>query len=67
MIRDTRKLAHFEKEFLKKEKADFVKNLTIFESLHKEAIALGIYPALNPLEGLDTDIRIAKVLNLYND
>jgi hypothetical protein len=33
------------------------------EALYKEAVALGAIPLKDPLEGLDVDLRIAKVVN----
>ena len=53
----------FETAFLKKERVDFKKNLRIVEALYKEAVALGVMPPKDPLEGVDVDLRIAKVVN----
>jgi len=47
----------------KREKTNISKKFQIVESLHQEAITLGIIPPKNPLEGLDVDLRIAKVIN----
>jgi hypothetical protein len=33
------------------------------EALYKEAVALGAFPLKDSLEGLEVDIRIAKVIN----
>lgn len=35
----------------------------IFEGMWREAVALGVLPAEDPLEGIETDIRIARTLN----
>lgn len=53
----------FEMELLRKEKVDIIRNFQIISALYKEAVALGILPLKNPLEGLETDIKIAKVVN----
>lgn len=53
----------FELELLKIEKHDIKKNFKILESLYREAVLLGIIPLKNPLDGLEIDIKIAKVLN----
>jgi hypothetical protein len=53
----------FETAFLKKEKVDFKRNLRIVEALHREAVALGVIPLKDPLEGLDVDLRVAEVVN----
>jgi len=53
----------FEIEILKNEKLDVKKKFKIVEALYKEAVALGVFPLKDPLEGLEVDIRIAKVVN----
>jgi len=63
MVKDTRKLDAFEKEFLKSENTDLKKNFKIIEALYDEAVALGALPLENPLEGIEVDIRIARVIN----
>ena len=64
MIKNTKMLEEFEKQYLKNEVPDFFRNLIIYESLYKEAYALGIFPLKDPLEGLDIKIHTAKVLNV---
>jgi hypothetical protein len=39
------------------------RNLRIVEALRQEAIALGKWPPADPLEGIEVDIRLARVLN----
>ena len=63
MIKNYKKLQEFERKLLKKEKVDIMQNFKIVEALYKEAVALGIFPLKNPLEGLEIDIKIAKVVN----
>jgi len=53
----------FELTLLRREKRDVKRNFKIVEALYKEAVALGVIPFKNPLDGLDVDIRIAKVIN----
>ena len=53
----------FEIEILRNEKLDIKKKFKIVEALYKEAVALGALPLEDPLEGLEVDIRIAKVVN----
>lgn len=62
-MRKQRELLKFEMDFLKKEKVDMVRNLHIVEALYKEAVTLGIIPFKNPLDGIDVDLKIAKVVN----
>ena len=59
----TKEFHQFELALLKKEKTDIQRNLRIVEALHKEALALYVFPLKNPLDGLDIDLRIAKVIN----
>ncbi len=56
-------LQKFELHFLKKEGADFVRNLRIAEALYREAVTLGTMPLKDPLEGIEVDLRIARVIN----
>ena len=55
--------AAFEKELIRREKPNLKKNLKIVEALYQEAVELGVFPLKDPLEGLEVDIRIAKVIN----
>ena len=56
-------LQKFELHFLREEKADIVRNFRIVEALYKEALTLGIIPLRNPLDGIEVDLKIAKVVN----
>lgn len=53
----------FEDELLKNEKVDLMKNIKIIDALYEEAVALGIFPLKNLLDGLDVDMKIVKVIN----
>jgi hypothetical protein len=53
----------FERELLKKEKVDIMRNFKILEALYYEAVSLGIIPLRNLLDGVEVDIKIAKVIN----
>ncbi len=63
MIRNRGLLEEFERELAKKEQLNFRKNLRIVDALYKEAVALGVFPLKNPLEGIEVDIKIAKSVN----
>jgi len=56
-------LVEFEINLLRKEKVDYKRNLRIVDALYHEAVALGILPLRNPLDGIEVDLRIAKVVN----
>jgi len=62
MIRDD-EFEEFEIELLRNGNLDLKKKFKILEALYKEAVTLGVFPLRDSLEGLDVDIRIAKVVN----
>jgi hypothetical protein len=53
----------FEIEFVKREKVNIIRNFQIVDALYNEAVALGVIPLKNPLDGIEVDLRIAKVVN----
>ena len=63
MIKDARLLAEFEENELKKEKPDYASALRIFEAMWREAMLVGVLPLKDPLEGIEVDIKIARILN----
>ena len=63
MITNYRELQKFEEELIRKKKVDIKKKFRIVEALYREAVGLGIIPLKDPLDGLKTDIKIAKVVN----
>jgi hypothetical protein len=62
MIRNS-EVEEFEIEFARREKVDRVRNFQIVNALYNEAVALGIIPLKNPLEGIEVDLKIAKAIN----
>jgi transcriptional regulator with XRE-family HTH domain len=56
-------LMKFEINHLRKGKADISRNFHIAEALYREAMTLGIIPLKNPLDGIEVDLKIAKVIN----
>jgi hypothetical protein len=63
LIRDPRILNNLERKVIKEEKLSFSEALAIFEAMWKEGMTLGVIPPKDPLEGIETDIRIARILN----
>ena len=63
MITNRKKFKEFEKNLLKNEKLDIIQNFKIVEALYREAVTLQVIPLKNPLEGLEMDIKIARVVN----
>jgi hypothetical protein len=63
MVKNAAALARFETEFVRSEPADFVRNLAIVEALAREAETLGVFRRRDPLEGIETIIRVARAVN----
>ena len=63
MIKDAALLEDFERNLKRKEKAAYAQNLMILEGMLEEAIHLKILPMKNPLDGIEVDLRIARVIN----
>ncbi len=63
VITNPKKREDFERELIRSRKADYWENLRIVEALYREAVLLGALPLKDPLEGLEVDIRIARVIN----
>jgi len=53
----------FEKNLIRDEGLDIERNFRIAEALYAEAISLGVLPLKDPLEGIEVDIWLAKVIN----
>lgn len=58
-----KKFQEFEKKLLKKQKVDIMQNFRIVDALYREAVALHAIPMKDPLEGLEIDIKIARIVN----
>ncbi len=63
MITNPEKLQRFNEERIRQDKTDPAARLRIFEALWREAVAVGAMPLKDPLEGIEVDIRIARILN----
>jgi hypothetical protein len=63
MVKNAAALERFETEFIRNEPADLGRNLAIVEALAQEAVALGVFPRQDPLEGIETIIRVARAVN----
>lgn len=63
MIRDADSLHKFENSLARAQPLDYNLNLKIFEALYDEAVSLNVFPLKNPLEGIDTTIKIARAIN----
>ena len=63
MVKDSKLLTQFEREYLRQEKTDYFSSLHLFEEMWKEGVFLGALPPKDPLEGIEVDLRIARILN----
>ena len=63
MIKNKEILERFELSLIKNEPLDIEKNLRIFEELLDFAREMEKIPPSNPLEGIEVDIRLARILN----
>ena len=64
MIRNPKLVQRFEESLIKAHGPDYQENLRMFEALFEEARALGIFPLKDPLEGIEVDIHLAKIINV---
>ena len=64
MIKDAAFWSDWEANGPLREPADFHRNLRLLQAMYELARTLGAFPPANPLEGLDTDIRVARILNV---
>jgi len=64
MIKDPVLVKKFEDAFIRDEgKLNFDSSMQLFASMWNEAVRFGVFPPKDPLEGIDVDVRVAKVLN----
>lgn len=64
MIKNSEMFKNFEDDFFKNQgKLSYSQSLKLFTAMWQEAITLGVFPPREPLEGIEADIKIAKVLN----
>jgi hypothetical protein len=63
MIKNSHLVRKLEEDFIAREELPYRKALHIFESLWQEGVTLGVLPPQDPSEGLEVDLRIARVLN----
>jgi hypothetical protein len=63
MVKNSPLLADLERRLAAGEKADPSRNFRILDALYEEARDLGAFPLRDKLDGLDVDIKIARVVN----
>jgi hypothetical protein len=64
MIKNPEIVKKFEDDFLRNgEKLSYTQCRRLFDSMWNEAVALGLFPPKEPLEGIEVDLKIARVLH----
>ncbi len=64
MIKNPEILKKFEDGLIRdEEKLSFKQAMNLVTSMWEEGVKLGVLPPKEPLEGIDIDIKIAKILN----
>lgn len=63
MVKDRSALARFELDRIRRTPPDFRQSLAIVEALAEEARSLGTFRREDPLEGINTVIRVARAIN----
>lgn len=64
MIKNPQLLKKLEENFIRnKGSLLYNQSIKIFTGMWKEGVALGALPSKDPWEGVEVDIRVAKVLN----
>ena len=64
MIKDPALWEAWERETLLRQPADFSRNLRLLDAMYEEARALGVMSVPQALEGLESRLRLARVLNV---
>ena len=63
MIKDCELLRKFEDDLIASSPLSYEAAMKLLESMYREAIALGVYPPADPLEGIEEKIELARVLH----
>jgi hypothetical protein len=64
MIKNFNMVKNFEDEFFRNQgNLSYSQSLKLFTSMWHEAVLLGVFPPKEPLQGIEVDLKIAKVLN----
>jgi len=63
MVKNPQVLNELERKIIREDKLSFNDALALFEAMWKEGVNLGVLPPRDPLEGIEVDKRIARILN----
>jgi hypothetical protein len=64
MIKNASILRKFEDDLIRSETMRYAEqSFELFTAMWKEGVVLGVLPPSDPWEGIDVDVRIARILN----
>ncbi|MDI6873782.1 hypothetical protein [Candidatus Solincola sp.] len=63
MIGDKKLLEKFEREFLRNDRPTLEENFRLLDAMWEEAVYFRVLPPPEPLQGIEVDLRIAKIVN----
>lgn len=63
MVKNPEILKDFEEEYIRNDNRSFEERLKSYNELYRHAVSLGVLPSKNPLEGIETKIKVAKIIN----
>ena len=63
MVKDSKILERFEKNLVRRSKSEYKENVKIANDLLAYAKKMRKFPPKNRLEGIEVDIKFAKVIN----
>jgi len=64
MIKNRRMVDLLENSLARASVVDYQRNLRISEALYRHACLLGVMPVKDPLDGIDSDIELARIINV---
>jgi hypothetical protein len=63
VVKNPKELREFERNLIRSERPDYNRNVRIINAFRREAVALGVFPPSDALEGIELKVRIAKAVN----
>ena len=64
MIKDLKILRKFERNFISDQgRLPYAQSRKLFTAMWKEGVTFGVFPPVDPLAGVEVDIRMARILN----
>lgn len=66
MIQRPELVQAFERALIRRTPFSYVRNVEIVEALCEEARQLGAWPVADPLDSIDTDVRLARAINVHS-